>query len=325
MTGYGSDYSHDGRQQSQNFGGYNAATIMYNVPQATAQTPVYDTQQFGSRQPAALQMMTPDVASTYFGSADNASAHSLQTAAAAGPSGTHGVYQQNPSMSYNSSMTGVSPSVQQAGADVSMNDDTDYAADRNQALEEKWHNFQRQLSTVFQDISNGALDTASDTLLSISGWLLSQVADLGKVPNPKPPQRPLQTSTRRPGLVSGTVQLLVCRAGRTLMRTCLGLTMDDASLHADRIKLWDNFNHAWLALGQKQVDLMSSRPQQSRSQHLLSQETIEHLGNELVRLCDGLERHGLIDYQYGVWEDQIVAGKVFSPWVPRARRANPPS
>lgn len=95
--------------------------------------------------------------------------------------------------------------------------------------------------------------------------------------------------------------------------------MDDASLHADRIKLWDNFNHAWLALGQKQVDLMSSRPQQSRSQHLLSQETIEQLGNELVRLCDGLERHGLIDYQYGVWEDQIVAGKVFSPWVLRAQ------
>lgn len=25
-------------------------------------------------------------------------------------------------------------------------------------------------------------------------------------------------------------------------------------------------------------------------------------------LCDGLERHGLIDYKYGVWEDQLVAG-----------------
>lgn len=91
--------------------------------------------------------------------------------------------------------------------------------------------------------------------------------------------------------------------------------MDDASLHADRIKLWDDFNHAWLALGQKQVELMSSGQQQSRSQRLLSQDSIEKLGSELVRLCDGLERHGLVDYQYGVWEDQIVAGK-FSPLCP---------
>lgn len=98
--------------------------------------------------------------------------------------------------------------------------------------------------------------------------------------------------------------------------------MDDANLHADRIKLWDDFNHAWLALGQKQVNLMSSRQEQSRAQRLLSQDAIEKLGNELVRLCDGLERHGLIDYQYGVWEDQIVAGK-FS--LPPASYIKPPS
>jgi hypothetical protein len=35
---------------------------------------------------------------------------------------------------------------------------------------------------------------------------------------------------------------------------------------------------------------------------------IKKLGNELIRLCDGIERHGLVDYQYGVWEDQITAG-----------------
>ena len=85
--------------------------------------------------------------------------------------------------------------------------------------------------------------------------------------------------------------------------------MDDASLHADRIKLWDDFNHAWLALGQRQVDLMGSGQQLSRPQRLLSRETIEKLGNEVVRLSDGLERHGLVDYQYGVWEDEIVASK----------------
>lgn len=34
---------------------------------------------------------------------------------------------------------------------------------------------------------------------------------------------------------------------------------------------------------------------------------IKKMGNELIRLCDGIERHGLVDYQYGVWEDQITA------------------
>jgi hypothetical protein len=47
------------------------------------------------------------------------------------------------------------------------------------ALEEKWISYQRQLGTVFQNITNGALESASETLLTISDWLLSQVLDLG--------------------------------------------------------------------------------------------------------------------------------------------------
>lgn len=30
------------------------------------------------------------------------------------------------------------------------------------------------------------------------------------------------------------------------------------------------------------------------------------MGAEIVRLCDGVERHGLVDYQYGVLEEQII-------------------
>lgn len=40
----------------------------------------------------------------------------------------------------------------------------------------------------------------------------------------------------------------------------------------------------------------------------MTKDQIEGLGDELVRLCDGLERHGLVDYQYGVWEEQIEEG-----------------
>jgi hypothetical protein len=53
---------------------------------------------------------------------------------------------------------------------------------------------------------------------------------------------------------------------------------------------------------------MSSSQQLSRSQTVVSEAMIKKMGNELIRLCDGIERHGLVDYQYGVWEDQITAG-----------------
>ncbi|KLP23168.1 uncharacterized protein LW94_12717 [Fusarium fujikuroi] len=89
----------------------------------------------------------------------------------------------------------------------------------------------------------------------------------------------------------------------------LGLNLDDTNLHADRIQLWNDFNHAWLGLGQRQIDLMTSSQQLSRTQSLVSKAMIKKMGNELIRLCDGIERHGLVDYQYGVWEDQITAGE----------------
>lgn len=178
IAGYGSDYSQDGRQHPQSFSGYNTAAMMYNVAQPNTQPPVYDAQQFGSRQPAAMQMVTPDVTSTYFGAdAANASASSLHPSAH-GPSSSTSVYQQNPPMNYTSNMPSVG-AVQQAqgSTEVPMNEDPEYS---DGALEEKWHNYQRQLAAIFQDIASGSLDSASETLLTISNWLLSQVADLGK-------------------------------------------------------------------------------------------------------------------------------------------------
>jgi hypothetical protein len=98
----------------------------------------------------------------------------------------------------------------------------------------------------------------------------------------------------------------------------LGLTSDDQNLHQDRIKLWNDFNHAWLALFQRQKDLIESGQQLQRSQSLITRDGLEKMGKELVRLCDGIERHGLVDYQYGVWEEQIIAGK---SWFSASREA----
>lgn len=175
---YGSGYGHDSRQQ-QGFGGYGtAATMMYNVAQPNPQNPVYDAQHFSSRQPAAMQMMTPEVASTYFGSeTGNAAGPSLHQSTQSS-SGSANVYQQSNAMSYASnSMSSVGAMPQAtASADVSMTEDHEYAEG---ALEEKWVSYQRQLGSIFQDIFNGSLESASETLLSVTSWLLSQVADLG--------------------------------------------------------------------------------------------------------------------------------------------------
>ncbi|KAM4056041.1 hypothetical protein HRG_002965 [Hirsutella rhossiliensis] len=261
---YGADYGSDTRGQNQSFGNYNAGMMMYNVPQPNTQTPVYDTQPFAQRQQqTAMPMMAPDVASTYFGSEAGAAATSGLQHAGQGTSASTGEYQQQGAhMSYPGNINAMQQQGA-AGANAGAAEGHEY---RDAALEEKWLNYQRQLGTVFQDIKNGSLESASETLLGLSNWLLTQVADLDA-----------------------------------------GLSQDDASLHDERIKLWNDFNHAWLALGFQQKQLMESGQQISRSQGLMSEEMIKRMGDELVRLCDGIERHGLVDYQYGVWEEQIAS------------------
>ena len=52
----------------------------------------------------------------------------------------------------------------------------------------------------------------------------------------------------------------------------------------------------------------SGRPS-AQFQNLLPKESLEEMGNELVSLCDGLEKYGLVDYQMGVSEQEIVESK----------------
>lgn len=47
----------------------------------------------------------------------------------------------------------------------------------------------------------------------------------------------------------------------------------------------------------------------AQPQSLLPKESLEEMGNELVSLCDGLEKHGLVDYQMGVSEQEIIESK----------------
>ncbi|KAI3570919.1 hypothetical protein IWW34DRAFT_902305 [Fusarium oxysporum f. sp. albedinis] len=236
---------------SEGFDGYNtAAREMYHVGQLSTPSTVYDLQNFSSRQSPVMQKMPPEVASSYFGSETGTSVDPSLRQSARGPNGPASIHQQSNAISYASNSIQRMSTLPQTEnvADVSMTDDHNYAEG---TLEEKWDRYQRQLGSIFQDIVNGSLESASETLLDVTSWLLSQVADLG-------------------------------------------LNLDDTNLHADR-------------LGQRQIDLMNSSQQPLRSQSIISKVMIKKMGNELVRLCDGIERHGLVDYQYGVWEDQITA------------------
>ena len=42
---------------------------------------------------------------------------------------------------------------------------------------------------------------------------------------------------------------------------------------------------------------------------LITQEFINKMAKDLIRMCDAVEKHGLVDYQYGVAEEQIMESK----------------
>lgn len=81
-------------------------------------------------------------------------------------------------------------------------------------------------------------------------------------------------------------------------------------MHDDRIRLWDEFNRAWLATLQAQYEISeewirANQPlREPRS--IMTQQNLETLSRELVRLCDSVEKHGLVDYQMGVAEEEIM-------------------
>ena len=46
------------------------------------------------------------------------------------------------------------------------------------------------------------------------------------------------------------------------------------------------------------------------NQTLLQEAFLERMARELVRMCDVMERHGLVDYEMGIWEEEIMNGTV---------------
>lgn len=102
----------------------------------------------------------------------------------------------------------------------------------------------------------------------------------------------------------------------TACNALTGLLRDDQIPYATRLGLWNDFNICWLALCQKQKDMtrriLRTDSHRLPSSSVLDAAALENLAKELIELCDRLEDHGLVDYQMGVWEEEILSGSFLS-------------
>ena len=149
-----------------------------------------------------------------------------------------------------------------------------------------YNEYQSALRKTFERACAGAIIEAGDSLLEISRWLLGHATELGEA-------------------------ALLTTLVPTDLR--LGLVSDDKAVYEHRLKMWDEFNTCWLAVLQRQKDntqamLDTGRPPRP-PQSILSVTALKDMGDELVGLCDGIERHGLVDYQIGVWEEEIISSE----------------
>ncbi|KAJ5109815.1 hypothetical protein N7532_002460 [Penicillium argentinense] len=133
-------------------------------------------------------------------------------------------------------------------------------------LDEAYTQYRRALHSTFDHARAGRLVEASRSLLEISEWLVTNARDLG-------------------------------------------ILRDDHLLYQDRLQLWNDFNLCWLAVCQKQKDISqdliaTGHPPAHMS--LISRDRLEAMGKDLIQLCDQLEQYGLVDYQLGIWEEEIL-------------------
>jgi len=63
-------------------------------------------------------------------------------------------------------------------------------------------------------------------------------------------------------------------------------------------------NHIWLAFFQKIIDTLKSR---ESCIDLPDADQLSCLGEDFIRICDQLEPDGLVDYEMGIWEEEILS------------------
>lgn len=256
--------------------------VLYNIAQpAPSQLPYDPIPQYQQRHSAAVEVLSNQFGvPQYYASGEPAS--SVPAAQA------HFVASQNEPMRYPPQTPVGRPSVQQQ-YDVEMDyspmgppnpQEQQQVVPASDNMEEAYNRYQHQLKMAYEAISAGRLAEAGEGIMDLSRWLLSNVAKLGE-------SAPTITSE--------------CQANPP------GLHQDEQNPQFEPIQVWRDFNHCWLALGQKQMDLTEEAIRYRLSDStVLPAETIVAMVDELIRLCDSIEQHGLVDYDRGVWEEEII-------------------
>jgi hypothetical protein len=150
-----------------------------------------------------------------------------------------------------------------------------------------YNNYQTELKKTFEHVRDSRLSEAGAQLYRLSDWLLHWAETLGESASGGGIERAAELTT--------------------------GLVRDDETHYQQRLKLWEEFNTCWLATLQKQKAMTQEvvntgqRPQPPKS--LIDYDFLEKMGTQLVKNCDNMEKHGLVDYQMGVWEEEIVASQ----------------
>ncbi|KAI5815987.1 hypothetical protein BZA77DRAFT_66365 [Pyronema omphalodes] len=273
---YPTDYPQDLQSRQQPFPTYGS-DLNYSTPSQPGNQPYAPMQSYPPRQNAAIEVLS----SQFSGSTPYYVTGDSSTPVGASPASHH---HQAPSQfsspaysHYNSpasvripphAYTASIPELTQPAVAEPTTEDPDYAAqNQTAALDEAYAQYQTAIKRTFQNMRDGRLRDAGDSLLQLSEWLLTNAVELG-------------------------------------------LVRDEQELYGDRTRLWNEFNTCWLSVLNKEKEMLKEYVASGREpqppQDFLREEFLEKMGRDLVRLCDNMEGHGLVDYQMGVWEEEII-------------------
>jgi hypothetical protein len=285
-------------QQYQQYG-------MYGIPQqATPPSPYESVPPYQPRQSAAIEVLSNQfgVPQGYYAGGEGG-----PTSAPTGSIAGQNVQPQYSAMSYTSQSpvgrdslasayaSGMTDSAASSGSPAFGQQGTAYASQTAAELDNAYGSYQNELRRTFESVRDSNLAEAGNSLMRISDWLLGNAEALGRSRNFK--------------FFLGSAS---ARSDERATEIDAGLVRDDESMHAERLKLWNEFNLCWLAVLQKQkeltVEMLNARQRLHPPQSLMEYDQMESMGKELVRLCDIMEKHGLVDYQMGVWEEEIMTG-----------------
>lgn len=92
-----------------------------------------------------------------------------------------------------------------------------------------------------------------------------------------------------------------------------GLNKDDDHAHERRLKMWKEFNLCWLAFMQKLKDTLEtvvvhSAQVPARPVNIITPVFLDKMADKLIAWANSVEPFGLVDYETGIWEEEILEG-----------------